>query len=107
MHGPSPTSNFLGDRPPQSTQVSAHAFVLRLVVSSWLLGPALRLNSVELSLVFDPPLGINSLLHCACCLGTTCLLSASFSRHFSLTVAGLRAPLSRFLEGRYINFRYE
>src|SRR6218665_1204025 len=35
----------------------------------------------------------------ASCNGTTCLLSASFSRHFSLTVAELRAPLSRFLEG--------
>jgi len=30
---------------------------------------------------------------------TTCLLSASYLRHFSLTVAGLRALLSRFLEG--------
>ena len=29
----------------------------------------------------------------------TCLLSASYLRHFSLTVAGLIAPLSRFLEG--------
>src|SRR6218665_1974721 len=28
-------------------------------------------------------------------------------RHFSLTVAGLRAPLSRFLEGLYINIRNE
>ena len=27
------------------------------------------------------------------------LLSASFLRHVSLTIAGLRAPLSRFLEG--------
>src|SRR6218665_377993 len=31
--------------------------------------------------------------------GTMCLLSASFVGHFSLTVAGLRAPLNRFLEG--------
>src|SRR6218665_1585748 len=38
-------------------------------------------------------------LHSACYLRTTCPLSASFLRHFSLTVAGLRAPLSRFLEG--------
>ena len=42
---------------------------------------------------------IYSLLHCACCPGTTCFLSASFLRHFSLAIAGLRAPLSRFLEG--------
>ena len=35
----------------------------------------------------------------ACCLGVTCLLSARFLRHFFLTVAGLRATLSRFLEG--------
>jgi len=34
-----------------------------------------------------------------CCPGTTCLLSASFLRHLSLAVAGLSAPLSRFLEG--------
>src|SRR6218665_653631 len=33
-----------------------------------------------------------------------CLLSASFLRHFSLTVAGLRAPLSRFLEGALYKF---
>jgi len=47
-----------------------------------------------------PPLGINNLLRCACCPGTICLLSASFLiTHFSLAVAGLRAPLSRFLEG--------
>ena len=70
-----------------------------IMVSSWFLGPALRLNSVELSLLLAPPLGMNSLLHSACYLRTTCLLSASFLRHFSLTVAGLRAPLSRFLEG--------
>ena len=32
-------------------------------------------------------------------LKTMGLLSASFLRHFSLAVAGLKAPLSRFLEG--------
>src|SRR6218665_3178603 len=42
---------------------------------------------------------MNSLLCCACCPGTMCLPSASFLTHFSLDVAGLRAPLSRFLEG--------
>src|SRR6218665_2217078 len=42
---------------------------------------------------------LDTLLHSTCYLRTTCLLSASFLRHFSLTVAGLRAPLSRFLEG--------
>src|SRR6218665_260672 len=48
----------------------------------------------------------NSLLHSACYLRTICLLSASFLRHFSFTVAGLRAPLSRFLEGAlYIYIR--
>ena len=57
------------------------------------------ISSVELFLLLAPPLGINSLLHSACYLRTTCILSASFLRHFSLTVAGLRAPLSRFLEG--------
>src|SRR6218665_143502 len=36
------------------------------------------LNSVELSLLLAPPLGMNSLLHSACCPGTTCPLSASF-----------------------------
>src|SRR6218665_1395692 len=38
---------------------------------------------------------------CTCSLQprTMCLPSASFLRHFSLAVAGLRAPLSRFLEG--------
>src|SRR6218665_232563 len=40
----------------------------------------------------------NSLLHSACYLRTTCLLSASFLRHFSVTVAGLSRFLSRFLE---------
>src|SRR6218665_2635118 len=45
------------------------------------------------------PSGMISLLHSACYLRTTCLLSASFLRHFSLTVAGLRTPLNRFLEG--------
>jgi len=30
---------------------------------------------------------------------STCLLSASFLRDFSLAVGGLRAPLSGFLEG--------
>ena len=55
-------------------------------------------KSVELSLLLAPPLGMNSLLRCACCPGTMCVLSASF-RHFSLAVAGLRAPLSRFIEG--------
>src|SRR6218665_107869 len=40
----------------------------------------------------------NSLLPSACGPGTMCLLSASFLRHFSLAVAGLRALLSRFLE---------
>ena len=69
------------------------------MVNSWFLGPSLRLNSVELSLLLAPPLGVNSLLCCACYLRTMCLLSASFLRHFSLAVAGLRAPLSRFLEG--------
>src|SRR6218665_1002892 len=59
----------------------------------------LRLKSVQLSLLLALPLGMNSPLHSACYLRTTCLLSASFLRHFSLTVAGLRAPLSRFLEG--------
>src|SRR6218665_211439 len=44
------------------------------------------------------PLGTNSLLHSACYLRTTCLLSASFLRHFSLTAAGLRAPLSKYPE---------
>src|SRR6218665_2333359 len=39
------------------------------------------------------------LIHSTCYLRTTCLLYARFLRHFSLTVAGLRAPLSRFLEG--------
>src|SRR6218665_3245185 len=73
--------------------------VLRLVVSFWFLGPALHLNSIELSLLLAPALGMNSLLHCAWCSGTTRLLSASFLRHFSLAVAGLRAHLSRFLEG--------
>src|SRR6218665_1027144 len=77
----------------------AEPFVLQIVVSSWFLGPALHLSSVELSLLLAPPLGMNSLLHSACYLRTTRLLSASFLRHFSLTVAGLRAPLSRFLEG--------
>ena len=57
------------------------------------------LSSVGLSLLLAPPLGMNSLLHSACYLRTACPLSASFLRHFSLTVAGLRAPLSRFLEG--------
>src|SRR6218665_1912954 len=60
--------------------------------------PALRLSSVELSLLLAPPLGMNSLLHSACYLRTICLLAASFLRNFSLAVAGLRAPLSRFLE---------
>jgi len=46
-----------------------------------------------------------SLLCCACCQGTMCLLSA---RHFSLAVVGLRASLSRFLEGALdINIRNE
>src|SRR6218665_3294725 len=45
---------------------------------------ALRLSSVELSMLLVPPLGMNSLLHSACYLRTTCLLSASFLRHFSL-----------------------
>src|SRR6218665_1201178 len=53
-------------------------FVLRLVVSSWFLGHALRLSSVELSLLLAPPLGMNSLLHSISYLRTTCLLSASF-----------------------------
>jgi len=39
--------------------------------------------------------------------GTTCLLSASFLKHFSLAVAGLRAPLVGFFRGRYINIRNE
>src|SRR6218665_2648406 len=82
-----------------SSQPDTVPFVLRLEVSSWFLGPALRLNSVELSLFLAPPLGINFLLHCACCLGTMCLLFASYLRHFSLAVAGLIAPLSRFFEG--------
>ena len=69
------------------------------MVSSWFLGPALRLSSVELSLLLAPSLLMNYLLHSACYLRTTCFLSASFLRHFSLTVAELRAPLSRFLEG--------
>src|SRR6218665_1621725 len=77
----------------------AEPFVLRLVVSFWSLGPALRLSSVELSLLLAPTLGMNSLLHSACYLRTACLPSASFLRHFSLAVARLRAPLSRFLEG--------
>src|SRR6218665_1828691 len=50
-------------------------------------------------LSFCPVTLFNSLLHSACYLRTTCLLSASFLRHLFLTVAGLRAPLSRFLEG--------
>src|SRR6218665_186316 len=58
---------------------NAFCIVLRLVVSSWFLGLALRLNSVEHSLSLAP-LGINSLLHCACCLRTTCLLSAKLAR---------------------------
>src|SRR6218665_88434 len=74
-------------------------FVLRFVVSSWFIGPALSLSSIEPSLLLAPPLVMYSLLHSACYLRTTCLPSASFLRHFSLTVAGLRAPLSRFLEG--------
>src|SRR6218665_1528899 len=67
------------------TCIHTQPFVLRLVVSSWFLGPALRLSSVELSLLLAPPLGMNSLLHSACYLRTTCLFSASFLRHFSLT----------------------
>src|SRR6218665_3229586 len=84
---------------PVSDLASRRALRSSARVSSWFLGPALRLSSVELSLLLAPPLGMNSLLHSACYLTTTCLLSASFLRHFSLTVAGLRAPLSRFLEG--------
>src|SRR6218665_1261520 len=69
--------------------------------------PALRSSArgelLVITLLLAPPLGINSLLHSACYLRTTCLLSASVLRYFSLTVslhvAGLRAPLSRFLEG--------
>ena len=55
-------------------------------------------------LLLAPSLGMNSLLHCACCPGTTCLLSVSFLKHFSLAVAGLRA---RFLKECYINIRNE
>src|SRR6218665_2717764 len=82
---------------------------LRSSARGELLVPRARsaLNSVELSLLLAPPLGMNSLLHSACYLRATCLLSASFLRHFSMTVAGLRAPLSRFLEGRYMNIRNE
>ena len=72
---------------------------LRSLARGELLVPRVRLSSVELSLLLAPPLGMNSLLDSACYLKTTCLPSASFLRHFSLTVAGLRAPLNRFLEG--------
>ena len=72
--------------------------------SAWFLGPALHLNCVELSLRLTPSLGKNSLLRCACCLTTMCLPSGSYLRHFSLALTGLRAPLSRFLEGELYKY---
>src|SRR6218665_963505 len=68
-------------------------------LSACFINEDIYISSIEPSLLLAPPLGTNSLLHSACYLRTMCLLSASFLRHFSLTVAGLRAPLSRFLEG--------
>ena len=69
------------------------------MVSSWFLGPALRLNSVELSLLLAPPLGMNSLLHVRCCPWNNASSFYKLLRHFSLAEDRLRAPLSRFLGG--------
>jgi len=70
-----------------------------MVSSCWFLLKTFHLNSTKLSLWLAPSLGMNSLLCCACGAGIMCLLSTNFLRHFSLVIAGLRAPLSRFLEG--------
>lgn len=53
--------------------------------------------------VVGPPPGMD----CVYCLQTTCLHSTSHSSLFSLAVVGLRALLSRYLEGNYTNFLNE
>src|SRR6218665_3365884 len=55
---------------------------LRSSAHGELLVPRARLSSVEISLLLAPPLGMNSLLHSACYLRITCLLSAIFLKTF-------------------------
>ena len=51
-----------------------------------------------LGLLFQVNTCTRVLLGCACWPRTMCLLSASFFSYFHLAVAGLRAPLNRFLK---------